>query len=110
MAGLWIQASWAMQASASIRDAGEESSCQSDAEAIKITSSKVLVLSMGLACIFMVPVLKMTTGIPPYMGMLLALGIIWFVTDSHTFKRLAAPVVPLPETRSTCDGTPCTPK
>merc|ERR1711953_653589 len=36
----------------------------------------------------MVPVLKMVTGLPPYLGMLLALGVIWFVTDTNTFKRL----------------------
>merc|ERR1711912_176880 len=36
----------------------------------------------------MVPVLKMATGLPPYLGMLLALGVIWFVTDTNTFKRL----------------------
>merc|ERR1719277_544389 len=64
MAGLWVQASRAMQTSAAMKDAGEDSSCQSGAEAIEITSSKVLVLSIGLACIFMVPVLKMTAGIP----------------------------------------------
>merc|ERR1740129_1103148 len=42
--------------------------------------------------------------------MLLALGIIWFVTDSHTFKRLATPVAPLPETCSAGDGSPRTPQ
>merc|ERR1712048_623351 len=54
----------------------------------KITRAKVVVLALGVICIFMVPVLKMATGLPPYLGMLLALGVIWFVTDTNTFKHL----------------------
>lgn len=59
----------------------------------ELTYAKVVVLCLGLACILMVPALKMATGLPPYMGMLLALGIIWFVTDTKTFRHL----VHLPE-------------
>jgi len=54
----------------------------------KVTWAKIVVLVLGVACIFMVPVLKIVTGLPPYLGMLLALGVIWFVTDTNTFKRL----------------------
>jgi len=51
--------------------------------------ANTLVLILGIGCILLVPVLKMATGLPPYMGMLAALGIVWFVTDTHTFHRLA---------------------
>jgi len=55
----------------------------------EVTRAKILVLVLGVLCIFMVPVLKMTTGLPPYLGMLLALGILWFVTDTAAFHSLA---------------------
>merc|ERR1712117_526323 len=44
------------------------------------------------------------------MGMLLALGIIWFVTDSHTFKRLATPLERRTEAQSGAVDTPHTPQ
>jgi Na+/H+ antiporter NhaD/arsenite permease-like protein len=56
-----------------------------------VTCANVLVLLLGIGSILFVPVLKMVTGIPPYMGMLAALGIVWFVTDTHAFHRLARP-------------------
>merc|ERR1719433_1677256 len=40
-----------------------------------------MVLLLGVSCILMVPVLKICTGLPPYLGMLLALGIVWVVTE-----------------------------
>jgi Na+/H+ antiporter NhaD/arsenite permease-like protein len=78
--------------------------CQSLPE---VTRAKVLVLVFGLLCIFMVPVLKMVTGLPPYMGMLLALGILWFITDTTAFHRLAH--LPRDEQEASEDGTPRTP-
>lgn len=44
-------------------------------------SMKVFVLCLGLGCILMVPVLKIATGLPPYIGMLFALGMMWLATD-----------------------------
>eukprot|EP00930_Biecheleria_cincta_P049241 TRINITY_DN34489_c0_g1_i1.p1 TRINITY_DN34489_c0_g1~~TRINITY_DN34489_c0_g1_i1.p1 ORF type:complete len:626 (-),score=120.72 TRINITY_DN34489_c0_g1_i1:145-1953(-) len=46
-----------------------------------ISCKKVGALIMGVVCILMVPALKMGCGLPPYLGMLLALGIIWLLTD-----------------------------
>jgi len=91
----------------------DEASCGSSVSSPEVTLSKVLVLVLGIACIFMVPILKMTTGLPPYMGMLLALGIIWFVTDTRAFRRLAKPVdvVSAPSLRHNGgEATPRTPK
>jgi len=119
MAGLWAQAVWEIRSSSSNSEANaevdeaEEGSCGSSTSGPQITLSKVLVLALGIACIFMVPVLKMTTGLPPYMGMLLALGIIWFVTDTRAFRRLARQENTVPDSSSRSldgDGTPTTPK
>ncbi|SHK09673.1 sodium/proton antiporter, NhaD family [Tangfeifania diversioriginum] len=40
-----------------------------------------LIFSLGVFLLMMVPVFKTVTGLPPYMGMLGALGIIWIVTE-----------------------------
>ncbi len=40
-----------------------------------------LILYLGVFLLMMVPVFKTTTGLPPYMGMLGALGILWIVTE-----------------------------
>mmetsp|Transcript_154119 Transcript_154119/g.287302 ORF Transcript_154119/g.287302 Transcript_154119/m.287302 type:complete len:908 (-) Transcript_154119:169-2892(-) len=47
----------------------------------EITRSKVGVLCLGIFVILLVPVLRMCAGLEPYMGMLLALGVMWLVTD-----------------------------
>lgn len=46
-----------------------------------ITRKKVVALILGVFCILMVPGLKMGCGLPPYLGMLLALGLMWLLTD-----------------------------
>jgi len=43
-------------------------------------NSKV-VLVVGILCILMVPVVKMVTGLPPYLGMMMALGVFWLVSE-----------------------------
>lgn len=47
-----------------------------------VTPLKVVVLAFGIMLILLVPVLKIWTGLPPYLGMLLALGAMWLVTDA----------------------------
>ncbi|CAK9016597.1 unnamed protein product [Durusdinium trenchii] len=42
--------------------------------------SKVALL-VGMLCILTVPVVKMVTGLPPYLGMMMALGTFWLVTE-----------------------------
>lgn len=42
---------------------------------------KRLVLFLGILLLLMVPVYKMITHLPPYMGMMLALGILWLTTE-----------------------------
>jgi len=55
-----------------------------------VTRGNLAVLLVGVASILMVPVLKMSTGLPPYLGMLLALGCLWFVTDTAAFQSFAS--------------------
>jgi Na+/H+ antiporter NhaD/arsenite permease-like protein len=39
------------------------------------------ILILGVACLLFVPVFKAITHLPPYMGILLSLGILWLVTE-----------------------------
>lgn len=36
---------------------------------------------LGIACLIFVPIFRITTGLPPFMGMLLGLSAMWLVTD-----------------------------
>jgi Na+/H+ antiporter NhaD/arsenite permease-like protein len=40
-----------------------------------------LILGLGIGCLVMVPVWKIVLGLPPFMGMLLGMAIMWLVTD-----------------------------
>jgi Na+/H+ antiporter NhaD/arsenite permease-like protein len=42
---------------------------------------KKLILFMGVGLLLMVPVYKMLTHLPPYMGMMLSLGVLWLTTE-----------------------------
>lgn len=45
------------------------------------TRESILALVVGMACILTVPVVKMVTGLPPYLGMMMALGTFWLVCE-----------------------------
>lgn len=45
-----------------------------------------LVFVLGLLSLISVPVIKWLTGLPPFMGMLIALSILWLVTDLIHFR------------------------
>lgn len=49
-------------------------------ESTKLLSSKTM-LFLGLGMIVSVPVFKTLTHLPPYMGMMLALGVVWLVSE-----------------------------
>lgn len=53
---------------------------------IKISDNQLepkgtLIFFLGVATLICVPILKMLTGLPPFMGVLLGLSIMWLVTD-----------------------------
>jgi Na+/H+ antiporter NhaD/arsenite permease-like protein len=52
----------------------------SDLETTKLLSSRTM-LFLGLGMIVSVPVFKTITHLPPYMGMMLALGVVWLVSE-----------------------------
>ena len=46
-----------------------------------IPSGSQMVLWLGILGFISVPVMKITLGLPPFLGMLLSLGVIWLITD-----------------------------
>jgi Na+/H+ antiporter NhaD/arsenite permease-like protein len=42
---------------------------------------KNLMFFMGMGCLIFVPVFKAVTGLPPYLGILLSLGVLWLVGE-----------------------------
>ena len=52
---------------------------------------QVLFLSVGLAGLLFVPVFKMVTHLPPYMGMMFSLGVLWVISEfvGRTFDEEA---------------------
>jgi len=46
----------------------------------KESADSRIILFVGIGLLLMVPIFKTLTGLPPVMGMLLALGIIWIIT------------------------------
>lgn len=57
-----------------------------------------LVLVSGILSLMAVPLVKYFTGLPPFMGMLIALGILWLITDAlhhryNTRDHLRVPYV-----------------
>ncbi len=53
-------------------------------EAVDPVGKKVFFL--GIGCLIFVPILKILTGLPPFMGMLFGLGVMWLVTDIMHIK------------------------
>ncbi|WP_127846790.1 sodium:proton antiporter NhaD [Psychroflexus aestuariivivens] len=51
-----------------------------DEEAERLLSSKTM-LYVGLAAIVFVPIFKGITGLPPYLGMMFSLGVVWLVSE-----------------------------
>jgi Na+/H+ antiporter NhaD/arsenite permease-like protein len=46
-----------------------------------------LILILGVVLLVMVPVFKALTGLPPYLGMIIALGVMWTVTEIMYDRR-----------------------
>lgn len=52
-----------------------------DVHVDELSRSSIFVFCLGISCIITVPILKLHTGLPPYFGMLFALGLMWFIMD-----------------------------
>jgi Na+/H+ antiporter NhaD/arsenite permease-like protein len=51
-----------------------------DVKSMQLLSSGKM-LFLGLGAIVFVPIFKIATGLPPYLGMLLGLGVVWMVSE-----------------------------
>lgn len=57
--------------------------------AIANSRDRNLVFFIGIACLLFVPIFKTITHLPPYMGMLFSLGLMWVMTElMHSKKDL----------------------
>jgi len=58
------------------------------AEVVELAPRGQLVFGTGILGLLSVPVFKQVTGLPPYLGMLAALGVMWSLTDAiHADER-----------------------
>ncbi|KAK7390943.1 hypothetical protein VNO78_19163 [Psophocarpus tetragonolobus] len=62
-----------------------------------------LVFSVGLGALIFVPVFKSLTGLPPYMGMLLGLGVLWILTDAIHYGESERQKLKVPQALSRID-------
>lgn len=54
--------------------------------AFKTEPQGTLVLILGICCLIFVPIFKLLTDLPPFMGMVFGLGVMWVVTDLLHYK------------------------
>ncbi|XP_044479769.1 sodium/proton antiporter 1-like [Mangifera indica] len=62
-----------------------------------------LVFSVGIGALIFVPVFKALTGLPPYMGMLLGLGVLWILTDAIHYGESEGQKLKVPQALSRID-------
>ncbi|KQJ86886.1 sodium/proton antiporter 1 isoform X2 [Brachypodium distachyon] len=62
-----------------------------------------LVFAVGLAALVFVPVFKSLTGLPPFMGMLLGLGVLWILTDAIHYGESGRQRLKVPQALSRID-------
>nr|XP_011467748.1 PREDICTED: uncharacterized protein LOC101310625 isoform X2 [Fragaria vesca subsp. vesca] len=62
-----------------------------------------LVFSVGIGALIFVPIFKSLTGLPPYMGMLLGLGVLWILTDAIHYGESERQRLKVPQALSRID-------
>ncbi|KAK2985849.1 hypothetical protein RJ640_018715 [Escallonia rubra] len=62
-----------------------------------------LVFAVGIGALVFVPVFKALTGLPPYMGMLLGLGVLWILTDAIHYGESERQQLKVPQALSRID-------
>ncbi|KAL5561289.1 hypothetical protein UlMin_031036 [Ulmus minor] len=62
-----------------------------------------LVFAVGIGALIFVPVFKSLTGLPPYMGMLLGLGVLWILTDAIHYGESERQKLKVPQALSRID-------
>lgn len=85
---LWMAARWLR---GEIDPAAQKAALQADAlkSKVRVSSRKerISILFLGIGCLVSVPIFKTITHLPPYMGILLALGVMWVYTELM-YKRM----------------------
>ena len=62
-----------------------------------------LVFGVGVGALLFVPVFKALTGLPPYLGMLLGLGVLWLLTDAIHYGDSERQKLKVPQALSRID-------
>ncbi|PSS19212.1 Sodium/proton antiporter 1 like [Actinidia chinensis var. chinensis] len=62
-----------------------------------------LVFSVGIGALVFVPVFKAITGLPPFMGILLGLGVLWILTDAIHYGESERQKLKVPQALSRID-------
>ncbi|OWM64824.1 hypothetical protein CDL15_Pgr028541 [Punica granatum] len=62
-----------------------------------------LVFAVGIGALIFVPVFKALTGLPPFMGMLLGLGVLWILTDAIHYGESERQRLKVPQALSRID-------
>ncbi|CAM8935333.1 unnamed protein product [Rhodiola kirilowii] len=62
-----------------------------------------LVFSVGIGALIFVPIFKAATGLPPFMGMLLGLGVLWILTDAIHYGESERQQLKVPQALSRID-------
>ncbi|KAK9286386.1 hypothetical protein L1049_014781 [Liquidambar formosana] len=62
-----------------------------------------LVFSVGIGALLFVPVFKAVTGLPPFMGVLLGLGVLWILTDAIHYGESERQKLKVPQALSRID-------
>ena len=67
---------------------GSEDKALSNVEQVLTRGERMTMLILGIACLLFVPVFKSLTSLPPFMGIMLALGIMWVYTELLYRKKV----------------------
>ncbi|XP_058070111.1 sodium/proton antiporter 2 isoform X1 [Magnolia sinica] len=62
-----------------------------------------LVFAVGIGALVFVPVFEAITGLPPYMGILLGLGVLWILTDAIHYGESGRQKLKVPQALSRID-------
>lgn len=62
-----------------------------------------LVVGIGFGALAFVPLFKSLTGLPPYMGILFGLGVLWILTDAIHYGDLETQYLKVPHALSRID-------
>ncbi|XP_022748850.1 sodium/proton antiporter 1-like [Durio zibethinus] len=82
---------------------GEEQDSPNDLASEQMAPRGQLVSSVGIGALIFVPVFKALTGLPPFMGMLLGLGVLWILTDAIHYGESERQKLKVPQALSRID-------